>query len=281
MGTKQQDHINHSALTTWFWNDVYSPELKLEDFLDKFSKVSEISQLQDQINYQFQNPLHLLNALSHRSFIHEVNAFEVDSYETLEFLGDSFLNYFVSKNLKNNLSHLSEGQWSKLRGAIVNTTSLHDMAVFFDLPRFLLTGRGQVTHQETQKHKIYADMIEALVGAVISDNDEVAAWNFLSGLFEKYQNDTGINFWDENLLTNFDFKSQLQEMIMSELKTTPIYDSKEVDQSFHIVCRVGQQELGSLTHKSKKIGQKELAKQILENKSELIEKLNKEKQNAQ
>lgn len=280
MGTKQNEHINHSALTSWFWNDVYSAELTIEELLEKFSKVSEIAQLQDQINYQFKNPIYLLNALSHRSFIHEVKAIELSSYESLEFLGDSFLNYFVSKNLKNKMSHLSEGQWSKLRGAIVNTTSLHDMAVFFNLPTFLLTGKGQVTHQETLKHKIYADLLEAIVGAVICDEDEVAAWNFLSQLFEKYQNEAEVNFWDENLLTNFDFKSQLQEIVMSELKTTPIYESVESNQSFKISCRVGQQQLGCLEHKSKKIGQKELAKQILKNKTELMNKINKEKENA-
>ena len=256
MGTKQQEHTNHSALTNWFWTDLYSPELNFNDMLEQFSKVSAVIQLQDQINYHFKSLTYLLNAFSHRSFINEVKAIKLESYESLEFLGDSYLNYFVSKNLKNKLPHLPEGQLSKLRGAIVNTTSLHDIAVFLELPSFLLTGRGQVTHQETLKHKIYADLLEAIVGAIICDASESEAWNFLDKVFKEYQSENKVNFWEENLLMNFDFKSQLQEVVMRELKITPIYDSVESNQVFNITCRIGDQIIGSLEHNSKKLGKK-------------------------
>lgn len=277
MGTKLDNLINNSELASWFWDELYCPELSLDSFTAEISKHPLIHQLQDQFQYQFKNIENLMIALSHRSFIHEVKSFELQSYESLEFIGDSFLNYFVSKNLYKRLPQLSEGQWSKLRGAIVNTVSLHDIANFYGLPNYLLTGKGQVTNQETLKHKIYADLLESIVGAIVMDQDEISAWNFLERIFDKYQQEKEIDFWSKELLNNFDQKSQLQEILMQELKETPVYESVERDGKFFITCLIGNVVLGELSHTSKKVGQKELAKEILNNKELLLENIEIEK----
>lgn len=277
MGTKQEHLYNNSELATWFWGELYCTSLTSDSIYSEISKHPLIIQLQSNIDYKFQNIQFLASAISHRSFVHEVKSVELLSYESLEFVGDSFLNFFVTKNLYSKLPHLSEGQWSKLRGAIVNTISLHDIAVFLKLPNLLLTGKGQVTTQETLKHKIYADMLEAIVGAIICDTGERMAWNFLERIFTEYQRHYELDFWSENLLVNFDQKSQLQEILMSELKEPPVYESKEEGGKFHITCVIGGVTLGEKLHSSKKIGQKELAKEILSNKELLFANIEREK----
>ncbi|MBC7756706.1 MAG: ribonuclease III, partial [Bdellovibrio sp.] len=67
--------------------------------------------LKAQIEYQFNNPALLSQALTHRSFAANNN-------ERLEFLGDSVLNFIVAHQLYNRFNKLPEGDLSRLRAAL-------------------------------------------------------------------------------------------------------------------------------------------------------------------
>lgn len=255
--------LNNSQLTYWFWTESFEKEKSPEELINSLSNHSFIINLEKKLNYQFNDRVRLIEALSHRSFVHEVTQLNTLSYEKAEFIGDSFINYFVSKKLFKNLSDLKEGQWSKLRGAIVNTNSLCIMSEFLGLESVLLTGRGDVTSKSSLKQKIYADLFEAVIGSIILDSGEENAWNVLDQLFEQFQKQKQINFWSEDLLQGFDYKSQLQEYTMQNFKSVPKYDGEAKGDGFLIQCYVNGELWGTLEHESKKKGQKELAKKIL------------------
>ena len=68
--------------------------------------------LQQRLQYTFQNPALLAQALTHRSFSSDHN-------ERLEFLGDSVLNLAIANLLYQRLNTLPEGDLSRVRANLV------------------------------------------------------------------------------------------------------------------------------------------------------------------
>ena len=82
-----------------------------------------LEQLQEKINYTFQNVQYLQDAMTHSSFAHEMNSRNIQepvSYnERLEFLGDSVLSIVVSEYLYTHFSDYPEGELTKMRADVV------------------------------------------------------------------------------------------------------------------------------------------------------------------
>ena len=85
----------------------------------------DIEEIEKSINYKFKNNKLLETALTHTSYANENN---VESYEKLEFLGDSILEFISSKYLYNTYENLSEGQLTKVRAQVVCEESLKEVA---------------------------------------------------------------------------------------------------------------------------------------------------------
>ena len=73
------------------------------------------------IGYEFRDRGLLETALTHSSY---ANEHKTESYERLEFLGDSVLGFVTAEYLFENMGHLSEGQLTKTRAALVCEKSL-------------------------------------------------------------------------------------------------------------------------------------------------------------
>ena len=76
-----------------------------------------IEEIEKSINYNFKNKELLKTALTHISYANEN---DVDSYEKLEFLGDSILEFISSKYLYNTYKNLSEGAAQELKHTRMN-----------------------------------------------------------------------------------------------------------------------------------------------------------------
>src|SRR3954471_7126193 len=63
-------------------------------------------------------------AFTHTSYLNENSAEDLISYETLEFLGDSVLNFYTALFIYRSFSHYSEGQMSKLKQLMVQESTL-------------------------------------------------------------------------------------------------------------------------------------------------------------
>ncbi len=98
--------------------------------------------IEARLQYRFQKPELLLQALTHKSFAHEQKAPEFHN-EKLEFLGDAVIDMVLSEYLYELFPQDEEGALSKKRASLVNEESLSRMAQTLDLSSHLRLGKGE------------------------------------------------------------------------------------------------------------------------------------------
>ena len=116
--------------------------------------------------YEFKNKDLLKTALTHTSYANEN---KVKSNEKLEFLGDSILEFVVSKYLYENYSNLKEGEMTKVRATVVCEKSLYNLACELNFSDFLYLGKSEMRSGGNQKPAILSDSVEALISAIYMD----------------------------------------------------------------------------------------------------------------
>ncbi|TDJ08840.1 MAG: ribonuclease III [Deltaproteobacteria bacterium] len=250
---------------------IYVPELSLssiDDILRYILEETHSDTLIKSFDYQFNDPQLFLNALTHTSAVHEFSELSLKSNEKLEFLGDAVLDTLVTSIIWRKYPELSEGDLSKLRGALVNKSSLAGLARFINLGPCLILGKGEINSGGDQKDGILADAFEALIGAIFLDSDFKYAQKAFASLMSYYQKETGEEFIDVNKLYEFDSKSQLQELTMQLFKEFPVYTAhKEENELFKVEIFLKGILLGQIVSKSKKEGEHKLAEKVLKEKS--------------
>ena len=82
-----------------------------------------LSEFEKKLGYRFKNKEYLLTALTHSSYANESRG-RVQSYERLEFLGDSILGFVTAEYLYAAFPDLPEGKLTKKRAALVCEKSL-------------------------------------------------------------------------------------------------------------------------------------------------------------
>ncbi|KAJ3275112.1 hypothetical protein HDV01_001251 [Terramyces sp. JEL0728] len=131
------------------------------------------------------------------------NADEIQNYDRLEILGDSFLKYASSLYLYAKKEHKSEGELSKQRSVIVSNNTLYRTAMSRQFAKYLTvvpfassfwspSGRKpwrminpdpeELPPVKTTGRKTLADFLEALVGAYYLHTKDNGAWYILSKL---------------------------------------------------------------------------------------------------
>lgn len=121
-----------------------------------------LAELEASLGHKFSNPELARQALTHRSFGTPHN-------ERLEFLGDSLLNCAVATLLYERFPRLPEGDLSRLRAALVNQSSLSEVATAMGLGDRLRLGEGELKSGGFRRPSILADAVEAVLGAVYLD----------------------------------------------------------------------------------------------------------------
>ena len=134
-----------------------------------------LEQLQNKINYSFQNEQYLQNAMTHSSYAHEMNSRNgsesVVYNERLEFLGDSVLSIIVSEYLFTHFSDYPEGELTKMRADVVCERALSKYADRIELGKYLCLGHGEEKNGGRTRKSILADAFEALLAAMYLDSD--------------------------------------------------------------------------------------------------------------
>lgn len=158
------------------------------------------------------------HAFTHTSYLNENNLKNLSSYETLEFLGDSVLNFYTSLFIYKSFSCYSEGQMSKLKQLMIQESTLAFLSREIGLGEHLLLGAGEKKNQGNTKISILADIFESFVAALYLEKGGKKVWKFLN---------LTLFFWvkgKESLI--WDHKSQLQEYCQAH-KIKLLYHLKE------------------------------------------------------
>ena len=146
-------------------------------------------------------------AFTHSSYLNENSLESLTSYETLEFLGDSILNFYVSLFIYQNFPHYSEGKMSKLKQLMVKESTLAHLSRKINLGEFLLLGTGERKNQGSSKESILADVFESFIASLYLEKGDKAVWKFLNITLFPWSKGKEDMTWDH--------KSQLQEYCQS------------------------------------------------------------------
>ncbi len=136
----------------------------------------DLSVLERNIDYKFNNIELLKKALTHTSY---ANEHHIESNEKLEFLGDSILEFISSKYIFDNYDFLKEGEMTKVRADVVCEKSLYKIALKHNFSDFLYLGKSQIMSKEARRPAILADSVEALIAAIYFDSGLEQAERFI------------------------------------------------------------------------------------------------------
>jgi ribonuclease-3 len=214
------------------------------------------------LGMSFQQPELLRRALTHRSYVNEIETDMADN-ERLEFLGDAILDFVVGDMLFRRFPDVSEGELTQLRAALVRTDSLAMLAADCQLGDFLLIGKGEENSGGRTRINNLCAVFEAVVGAIYIDSGLDAVRAFAIPRLE--------NLLEYVLEYNLhkDARSMLQERSQAELRFTPIYRLVDAagpdhEKEFFIEVVVGDIVLGAGVGTSKRSAAQSAARAALQ-----------------
>src|SRR5437588_4960261 len=127
-----------------------------------------VDALQRDLGLAYDNPTLLREALTHRSYLNEINQ-AWPSNERLEFLRAAVLGLITTDYLFQRFPKLGEGELTNLRSALVRTETLARFAHEINLGQYLFLGRGEEISHGRQRPAGLACAFEALLGSIYLD----------------------------------------------------------------------------------------------------------------
>ena len=145
------------------------------------SNAEEHRELLDEVervlDYQFKDPTLLLAALTHPSAVegHSLR----DSYERLEFLGDSILGAVVADRAFHAYPKVDEGGLTRIKVSLVSGASLSKTAEGLGFADFIIFGSSETGTGKRGLHSALENVYESVVAALYLDGGWQAASAFI------------------------------------------------------------------------------------------------------
>ena len=212
--------------------------------------------------FMFKEPMTLVTAFTHRSYVNEHKKSTQIHNERLEFLGDAVLELVVTEFLYSKYSE-PEGILTNWRSALVRTESISAAASRFDFEPLLRLSRGEKRGTDRARAQILANSYEAVIGALYLDQGYQAASDFIhKSLIVTFEEILKTGSW-------MDPKSHFQEAAQSRDGATPVYkvlseEGPDHDKVFTVGVFVNGKLKGEGTGPSKQAGQQKAAEIALE-----------------
>lgn len=218
-----------------------------------------INQLEQKMQYSFQNPQLIRQALTHSSCANEQRINKIGDYERLEFLGDAVLEMVSSDYIYKMYPDMSEGKMTKLRSSIVCEPTLAFCAREIGLEQYIMLGKGEEATGGRGRDSIISDVMEAVIGAIYLDSGVDEARNFI---YRFVLSDI------EHKQLFYDAKTILQEEVQKENRGALHYelvcaDGPEHDKTFVVEAMIGEVKVGTGTGHSKKAAEQKAAYEAL------------------
>lgn len=193
------------------------------------------------LQYSFKDRQILQEAFTHRSYLNESTHSDA-SYERLEFLGDSLLNFFVALELYSSHPDLQEGELSTLRAKLVSREACSFYCSQINLICYIRIAKGELASIERSKEGIMADLYESILGAIFMDGGMEEAKSF-------FRRTATHHFEHLQKSSKKDFKALLQDYTLRTQKKLPSYETlfeegPEHQKSFLVAVFVDTQEAG-------------------------------------
>ena len=213
-----------------------------------------MQKLEETIGYRFRNRKLLETALTHSSF---------ESYERLEFLGDSILGHITADYLYHHEPPIPEGRMTRLRAELVCEQSLHRIAQRLELGKYMRLGKGEERTHGRERPSILADMVESILAAMYLDSGSLEEPRRFVMNELLLQADLGEQHRSE------DYKTALQELIQRKPNQIISYEmlsqsGPDHDKTFVFQVLVNGVPVGQGRGRSKKEAEQMAAREALE-----------------
>lgn len=222
----------------------------------------KLEEYEKNIGYSFRDKNLLRKALTHSSYANEHKG-NVESYERLEFLGDSILGFITAEFLYKSCPELPEGELTKTRAALVCERSLCEFSRKLNVGDFLRLSHGEQNSGGKDRPSILADVFESTLAAMYLDSGDIkTVENFvLSFIRPASQNLSGKAFKD--------YKTLLQEIIQQNPQEKLEYvlageSGPDHDKHFKVEVHLNSNVIGRGGGKSKKEAEQQAAREALE-----------------
>ena len=187
-----------------------------------------------------------LRAFTHKSALKKYNLTE--SFETLEFMGDSVLGFIITKMLFDRYEKEQEGFLTKARTKLVRGATLAHVARYLNLDRWVLMDDKGSRNGWMSNDKILEDVFEALVGAIYLDLGLLYAKRFVLDIFNNPE------IIDMNkIMIDDNFKDQLMRYCQQSKIPLPVYTVESHDsKTFTVSVTVNGSKVGVGSASTKK-----------------------------
>ena len=189
-----------------------------------------------------------------------------NSYERMEFLGDSIIRHAITKYLFLRYPNEDEGFLTTNRSKMENEKALACLARTIGLQKYVVISRYiEMTNGRTTFTKLLEDVFEAFIGALLMEVDDNTAIEFIWSIIEQCGD------FAEIIRTKNNYKDQLMQIyqkkfdVKHELQYDDTHYEFENKKKFKTIVmdKYTQTKLGIGTGKSKKISQQHAAKDAL------------------
>jgi len=227
--------------------------------------IKDFSQLEKKIGVTFKDKALLTQAFTHRSYLNENRDSKLAHNERLEFLGDAVVELIVTDYLYKKYPDNPEGELTSFRSALVNFTTLSDVATNLGFNDYLLLSRGEMKDTGRARTYILANTFESFVGALYLDQGYAAAERFVADqVFHLIEPIVQKGDW-------IDAKSRFQEAAQDRIGITPTYKTmKETgpdhDKSFTVGLYLGKDLVVAGVGQSKQDAEQDAARKALAEK---------------
>ena len=234
--------------------------------MKSIKELLKIRELEKILGFKIKNKNIWLTAVTHKSWLFFNPEIKLPHNERLEFLGDSVLQVITSWYLYIHFPHLSEGELSLIRSALINRQRLGEIAQKLKIEKFLLIGKNL---DSKGLKTVLGNSLEAIIGAI-----------FLDLGFEKAK-----EFIEKNILVDIekivkekkykDPKSLLQEIFQEKYKEQPEYKIIEItgpphQRNFKVALYLKNKKLTEAEGSSKKEAEINAALKVLQKSPESI-----------
>ena len=182
---------------------------------------AQLAALQKIIRYRFRRPDLLVDAMKHRSALHQLNEDRSRSNERLEFLGDAVLDFVVAEHFYHLFPQMVEGELTKLRSVICSGSVLARAAAKLELGRFVILSSNEERTGGRERASILEDAFEGLIGAIYLDGGVAPARRFVEGFL--------LDNWREVVKQKefVNYKSLILEHAQARQWSAPVYALRE------------------------------------------------------
>ncbi len=198
-------------------------------------------------------------ALTHPSAAAEAGLPRRLSYERLEFLGDSLLNFLVAELVFHRFPAEEEGVLTRVRAHWISRRVLAAEAEDLGVGPALRMGEGERRDGGAKKERVLASALEALLGALFLDAGVPAARRLVSAIFSEPIRKRGLAVLAE------DAKTSLQEARQAKNLPLPEYATASSEGGgFVATVTLDGKEAGSGTGSTRKAAEQAAARAALE-----------------